>query len=46
VLLLALYGMKVAVSLVGVPYYFTYDDDARSHTNQVYGFWVSETLIQ
>jgi hypothetical protein len=22
--------------LVGVPYYFTYDDDARSHTNQVY----------
>jgi hypothetical protein len=38
--------MKVAVSwrpikllflhLVGVPYYFTYNDDARSHTNQVY----------
>jgi hypothetical protein len=22
--------------LVGVPYYFTYNDDARSHTNQVY----------
>jgi hypothetical protein len=21
--------------LVGVPYYFTYNDDARSHTNQV-----------
>jgi uncharacterized short protein YbdD (DUF466 family) len=22
--------------LVGVPYYFTYIDDARSNTNQVY----------
>jgi hypothetical protein len=24
--------------LVGVPYYFTYIDDARSHTNQVRRF--------
>jgi hypothetical protein len=26
----------VLLHLVGVPYYFTYNDDARSHTNQVY----------
>jgi hypothetical protein len=23
--------------LAGVPYYFTYNDDARPHKNQVYG---------
>jgi hypothetical protein len=31
--------------LVGVPYYFTYNDDARSHTNQVY-CWCVATCIQ
>jgi hypothetical protein len=32
---------RLLLHLVGVPYYFTYIDDARSYTNQVGELWLA-----